>query len=57
MTISDIGMIIFFNLPPVFLTGIIFYLGANWVLQDGRKRELTRELKKECNKGGCGCQN
>tara|TARA_B100000902_G_scaffold110989_1_gene112369 strand:+ start:303 stop:464 length:162 start_codon:yes stop_codon:yes gene_type:complete len=53
MTISDIGMILFFNLPPVFLTGFIFYLGANWVLQDGRKREL----KKECNKGGCGCQN
>ena len=38
MTISDIGMIIFFNLPPVILMGFLVYLFANWTLQDGRRR-------------------
>jgi len=48
MTISDIGMIIFLNLPPVFLTIFIFYLGANWVLQDGRKREKMKQCNRSC---------
>ena len=36
--ISDIGLIILINLPPVFLMGLLVYLFANWTLQDGRRR-------------------
>ena len=36
--LSDIGLIILINLPPVFLMGFLVYLFANWTLQDGRKR-------------------
>ena len=36
--LSDIGLIILINLPPVFLMGVLVYLFANWTLQDGRKR-------------------
>jgi len=36
--ISDIGLIILINLPPVFLLGLLVYLFANWTLQDGRRR-------------------
>ena len=36
--LSDIGLIILINLPPVFLMGVLVYLFANWTLQDGRRR-------------------
>ena len=36
--ISDIGLIILINLPPVFLLGFLVYLFANWTLQDGKRR-------------------
>jgi len=36
--LSDIGLIILINLPPVFLMGLLVYLFANWTLQDGRRR-------------------
>ena len=38
MTLSDIGIIILINLPPVILMGFLVYLFANWTLQDGRRR-------------------
>lgn len=36
--LSDIGLIILINLPPVFLLGFLVYLFANWTLQDGKRR-------------------
>jgi len=36
--LSDIGLIILINLPPVFLMGVLVYLFANWTLQDGKRR-------------------
>ena len=36
--LSDIGLIILINLPPVFLLGFLVYLFANWTLQDCKRR-------------------
>ena len=35
--LSDIGLIILINIPPVFLMGVLVYLLVNYTLQDDRQ--------------------
>lgn len=47
MSISEIGFLIYVNLIPVGFLGIVIYLLANFMLQDGRKRQRSLDVTED----------
>ena len=45
--IGEIGFLIYVNLIPVGFLGIVIYLLANFMLQDGRKRQRSLDVTED----------